>query len=314
MGDHSGALAAGGGGSAEGDGVPPFPVVTRPQAYRGFPTVLAEGRCTIGWDGQGGDTCFVTVRTGTFGGFDVVGRYPLTEGGWARAWQAFMELRPDRRTVRAVRLALAERQRAADRLAAARELEAETLAAVLEAVFLGGYCPDAGLTARSSYDLRFLRDRLVVLSAERPAQQTALAYADVTSIEIGGPGLVTSGGGYIGGGLGPAGAAEGIAIAAVLNALTRRTRITNIIQIQAANTELFFLEAKTPPQDLRIRLSPGLVALGKAHAAAQPPAPDGAPTTRTIIDELERLSRLYEKGLLTAEEFAQMKTRLISEQ
>jgi hypothetical protein len=42
----------------------------------------------------------------------------------------------------------------------------------------------------------------------------------------------------------------------------------------AADTELFFLETKTPPQDLRIRLSPGLVALGKAHAAAQPPAPD----------------------------------------
>jgi hypothetical protein len=226
-----------------------------------------------------------------------------------------MELRPDRRTVRAVRLALAERQRAADRLAAVRELDAETLAAVREAVFLGGYCPDAGLTARSSYDVRFLRDRIVVLSAERLAQQMALAYADVTSIEIGGPGLVTSGGGFIGGGLGPAGAAEGIAIAAVLNALTRRTRITNIIQIQAADTELFFLETKTPPQDLRIRLSPGLVALGKAHAAAQPPAPDdGARTTRTIIDELERLSRLHEKGLLTAEEFAQMKTRLISEQ
>jgi len=49
------------------------------------------------------------------------------------------------------------------------------------------------------------------------------------------------------------------------------------------------------------------------HAVA--PAPDdGARTTRTIIDELERVSRLHEKGLLTAEEFAQMKTRLIGEQ
>jgi hypothetical protein len=188
--------------------------------------VLAQGRCTIGWDGQGGDTCFVTVRRGTFGDFDVVGRYPLTEEGWARAWQDFMLLRPDRRTVREVRLALAELELADER----RELAAQTLAAVSGAVFLGGFCPDAGLAARSAYDLRFQGDRLAVYPAGKPAQQTALAYADITSVEIGGPGLVRSGGGFIGGGLGAAGAAEGIAIAAVLNALTRRTRITTIIQ------------------------------------------------------------------------------------
>jgi hypothetical protein len=241
-------------------------------------------------------------RGGSFGELDVVGRYPLTEEGWAQAWQGFIGLRPDRRTVREVRLALAGRQ-----------LAAGTLAAVPGAVFLGGYCLDAGLAARSGYDLRFLHDRLAVYPAGNPAPPAALAYADITSIEIGGPGLVKSGGGFIGGGLGVAGAGEGIAIAAVLNALTRRTKITTVIQVQAADTELFFLDTKTPPQALRIRLSPGLVALGKAQAPAQPTAPDdGAPTARSIVDELERLGRLHEKGLLTAEEFAQMKTRLIS--
>lgn len=225
-----------------------------------------------------------------------------------------MGLRPDRKAVRAVRLALAEREREAEALVAARELTAETLAAVPGAVFLGGYCPDAALTARRAYDLRFLGDRLAVSPAGNPARQTALAYADITSLEIGGSGLVTSGGGFVGGGLGAAGAAEGMAIAAVLNALTRRTSITTIIQVQAVDAELFFLDTKTPPQALRIRLSPGLVALGRAQARPQPPAPDGgAPTARAIVDELERLGRLREKGLLTEEEFAQMKTRLISE-
>ncbi len=170
-----------------------------------------------------------------------------------------------------------------------------------------------GLAVRSGYDLRFLPDRLAVYPAGDPTEQAALAYAGITSIEIGGPGLVRSGGGFVGGGVGAAGAAEGIAIAAVLNALTRRTRITTIIQVQAADTELFFLDTTTPPQALRIRLSPGLVALGKARAAARPAAPDGgAPTNAGIVGELERLGRLQEKGLLTADEFAQMKTRLIS--
>src|ERR1700722_12640892 len=50
-----------------------------------------------------------------------------------------------------------------------------------------------------------------------------------------------------------------------------------------------------------------------AGASTQPAGPDGgAPTARAIVDELERLGRLHEKGLLTVEECAQMKTRLIS--
>ena len=55
----------------------------------------------------------------------------------------------------------------------------------------------------------------------------------------------------------------------MLNALTRRTRIPTIIQVQAADAERFSVDTKTPPEVLRIRLSPGLVALGKARAAAR---------------------------------------------
>ena len=42
-------------------------------------------------------------------------------------------------------------------------------------------------------------------------------------LEIGGPGLVKTGGGFVGGGFGARGAIEGMAIAAVLNGLTTRT-------------------------------------------------------------------------------------------
>jgi hypothetical protein len=47
-----------------------------------------------------------------------------------------------------------------------------------------------------------------------------LAEVEVQAVVIGGPGLVKSGGGFIGGGSGAVGAVEGMAIAAVLNALT----------------------------------------------------------------------------------------------
>ena len=44
-------------------------------------------------------------------------------------------------------------------------------------------------------------------------------------MEIGGSGMVRSGGGFTGGGFGLGGAVEGMAIAAVLNAMTTRTSI-----------------------------------------------------------------------------------------
>ena len=46
------------------------------------------------------------------------------------------------------------------------------------------------------------------------------SYDQVDAVDIGGPGLVRSGGGFEGGGFGLAGAAERMAIAAVLNAIT----------------------------------------------------------------------------------------------
>jgi len=50
----------------------------------------------------------------------------------------------------------------------------------------------------------------------------------VKRLEIGGPGLVKTGGGFVGGGFGARGAIEGMAIAAVLNGLTTRTSIKTV--------------------------------------------------------------------------------------
>jgi len=270
----------------------------------------------IGWDGRSKETRFVTVqRSRFFGMFKVVAHYPLTDEGWSRAWQDFMSLQPDQGTVERTRVALAARAESKVSVLAGRELAARTLAAVPEVIFLGGYSPDALLVARQSYDLRFLDDRLSVSQPGQAVPLADLAYAGIRSIEIGGPGLVRSGGGFFGGGRGVAGAAEGMAIAAMLNAVTTRTRIKTIIQIQATDSELFFLNTRTTPQDLRIHLSRCLGAVRNAQAAAQPAVPDSqrtGPGPGTVVDELERLARLHETGMITAEEFARMKARLMN--
>jgi hypothetical protein len=82
-----------------------------------------------------------------------------------------------------------------------------------------GYVPGSAITPGGWYDVRFLEDRLVVVACT----QAEVPYGEVEDVEIGGPGLVKTGGGYVGGGFGATAAIEGMAIAAVLNALTTRT-------------------------------------------------------------------------------------------
>lgn len=72
-------------------------------------------------------------------------------------------------------------------------------------------------------DLVFRRDSLDVFTSfgavGRPPRVT-LSYGDSFQLEVGGPGKVTTGGGFSGGGFGLVSATEGIAMAAALNLLS----------------------------------------------------------------------------------------------
>jgi len=72
--------------------------------------------------------------------------------------------------------------------------------------------------------------------------------------DVGGPGLVNSGG-FVGGGFGVTGAIEGMAIATVLNGLTARTSIKTIMRIQGTGCGLFLLHTRATPDQLRIEMS-----------------------------------------------------------
>ena len=162
---------------------------------------------------------------------------------------------------------------------------------------LGGYASDSARRIGERYDLRFLDDRITVYAGWLPRVVMEITYCDIEAVDIGGPGLVKSGGGFAGGGFGAVGALEGMAIATVLNVLTTRTTITTIIRIQAPAAELFVLYTSQTPDQLRMRLSQPLGAIRASRAAlAQPSAP------ASPVEELAKLAAMLGSGLLTREE------------
>src|SRR5437879_5172452 len=124
-----------------------------------------------------------------------------------------------------------------------REDPAKTPLVRLEyCVVLGG--SGYRLTAGREATVDFLADSIAfyinsMVGAGPAAADARITYPEVIGIQIEGPGAVSRGGGFIGGGFGFEGALEGIAIATVLNALTTKTKIHTFIQILSDVGEVF---------------------------------------------------------------------------
>ena len=121
----------------------------------------------------------------------------------------------------------------------------------------------------------------------------------LTGIDIAG-GAITRGGGFIGGGFGVAGAAEGMLVASLLNSLTRRTTIDTGLAIASIDGELLLNHSVIPPDELRRRLS---VLFTRFNAARHNQAGAAQPSAQDPVSQLERLAELHAKGLLTPDEF-----------
>ena|ERR1022692_296256 len=292
---------------------PAMPAITPGTMYRGAPYLLVRSgqRYSIGWhDARKAGPCFVLARIGVMDGVKVLDRFPLTEDGWARAWAGLVKL--DVGAAKALQemfTATAADERAR---AGLPQLEAATVSYLPQLTFLGGYARDGDLDPGKPYDLRFLDNRLAVFRFRQVDVLAETPYSDVETVEVGGPGLVKSGGGFMGGGLGMTGAAEGMAAAAVLNAITTRTSIKTIVRIQAANCELFFLHTKLAPEQLRIALSCPLGAIRSAQAATKP-AIQESHSHIYPIEELSKLASMLDNGLLTRDEFDRLKAKILAD-
>jgi Short C-terminal domain len=113
-------------------------------------------------------------------------------------------------------------------------------------------------------------------------------------------------------GFGLVAAAEGMITAALLNKLTARyDSIQTIIRYQTPDLEAFFYCSTATPSDIRIQLSEPLSRIG-----APPPTEVALPAASTdradLMTQLGRLGELYAQGLLTAEEFAAAKAKLLT--
>ncbi|MBP6097559.1 MAG: hypothetical protein KA503_14105 [Methyloversatilis sp.] len=145
----------------------------------------------------------------------------------------------------------------------------------------------------------------LVLSDLRDCSSVAVAFDQISAVEISGPGKETSSLGLAGGGFGFEGAAKGILIATALNLLSTRTTVSTYLRVMTKIGEVFLHTAAKEPADLRMKLSAMFVAIENAKVS-KPQAPE------TTLLDLERLADMYQNGLLSASEFKVAKLKLLS--
>ncbi len=254
-----------------------------------------EGKHLTGWRMRGDRNDgaeFVVISVSILGRLNVIKQFPVTEDGWRQAWQALV--RTDAFAAKKAQPMLAEQALQARAKADLAELKAATIGYVPDMIFLGGHAPESELAVRGSYDLRFLADSMAVFPSRRTNALVQVPYRDIDVVDIGGPGLVKSGGGFVGGGFGVAGAVESMAIATALNTLTTKTKIRTVVRIQAVQCELFLLCTTAGPEALRIGLSQALGAIRHARAGITA-LTDDSPRT-SLVDQLAKLAAMLESG------------------
>lgn len=141
-------------------------------------------------------------------------------------------------------------------------------------------------------------------------KRVTIPYTDIETIDVGGRGIVTSGGGFIGGGFGLEDAMQGMLASSVLNSLTTTTEVETLIYIGAEEQHfVLFWDGLTPDQ-LRISLAPtfGRVRFAKraSHLGEGPLS-----TNSNLVDQLKELASLKASGVLTDDEFIRAKRRLL---
>jgi len=177
-------------------------------------------------------------------------------------------------------------------------------------IFLGGAAPP--LIVRTAYDFLIQTDRIEIWLNPAPATgEPAMTHVigPHLSVEISGPGAVSRGGGFFGGGFGAKGAVEGMAIASVLNSMTTRTSITTLITVADDASEAFFLHQSATPEEVRRHLSPLFVSLRRARLGER--TADASKDTADLTSRLAVLAQLHGAGSLSDAEFETAKKSVL---
>lgn len=248
-----------------------------------------------------------------------LGRFPITPTGWAEAWEAIIALDPGlqtairekllrvRRSIENAEL-VARRKEQDEALESVAQQELDALAVMYElpgCVLLGGFGYNGTAVPGEALDFHFTEGEIVVTAAGRALPRFRRTYEQTDALEFSGPGVVSSGGGFIGGGFGFKGAAEGMIAASILNRLTTRHKIHTLLRLQANDLEAFFFCSTKTPQSLRMELAEVLHKIRDARERqSRTLGPD-------VGDQLAQLGQMFQDGLLSTEEFAAAKGKLL---
>lgn len=129
------------------------------------------------------------------------------------------------------------------------------------------------------------------------ARTATFGIVELAELHIAGPGSVTTGGGFIGGGFGVDGALEGVAIATVLNFLTTKTKVHTFLTLITNFGELHLHYSGMEPAALRMALAPVYVKLRRLDPVWQEA-------------RLKTLQAQHSAGLLSSDELSAATKRL----
>lgn len=170
---------------------------------------------------------------------------------------------------------------------------------------LGGFTVVGGSglgLAPSSVCTLSVRPEALDIMVESPhAASVLIPYREITALELGGG---QKSGGFLGGGFGLQGAAEGMAVASVLNSLT--SSINTMLRIGSTNGEVVLHHGRQSPESIRNVLSPLWIRYEAAQRAASTPASEDP------VALLQRLGELHGAGVLSDEEFQAKKKELLA--
>lgn len=270
-----------------------------------------SGNVHFGWEAGAGeaDGRFTVSKWKWSGGSALAAQWPLTEEGWGTAWSYMSAEQPAlAKAVATVVSRDAEKRAAASRRAESKALlDAEGLLDALRGcVLLGGYGFEPGVGPSDRVDIYFTEAGIWVTKVGGFKPYLRRTYGLAHALEFSG-GAIQQGGGYRGFGFGLIGAAEGIAIASLLNSLSTKTSVHTTIRFEAEDAEVFFFTDQALPTEFEMRFANirGRIKRARADPPTTTPASGG-----DLSERLMRLGEMLDKGQLTPEEFKAAKAQL----
>ena len=161
----------------------------------------------------------------------------------------------------------------------------------------------------------FFDDGFVTLCVGDASRPVAVPYSDVTTLQFGGRGAFqeSTGKTFYGGGFGLVGMLTGMAVASVLSAASTKTvdRIETIIRFGWTDGQLTMVNKTQTPERMAALLAPVVDMLRERAANSNASPREQGPSS--LVAELRELAELHGAGVLSDEEFAQAKHRLLAE-